>query len=500
MKKAVFLFYIFLQFAVCFLLFAGEDSVYVIRSFVYEVDGITRPFALNSKAQFREGEEITGLSNLHGFIQNKTQILINERVLESVRIEHHIDTPGNNGKYPVDLVIYIKDSRNFIVLPQPQYSTNSGLSLYLKARDYNFLGTMNPLRIDLGYRYNEHQQHFYSLLFDSDTPFRAFGLNWNFDFDHFLEYRPHFESPLYYRNTTGLSVQLPFKRTLFIAGFSQSLYINEENWGHFWEEYGQFQELYMSSRPYFVWIIPTGIKYYDLGEVHYIPSFSATFNYGLPQWPLADYRIGPELNFSHSLSFGRIDWIGNFKRGASFGLSNSIGYNFYQNRIDGQPWSSNINFTGTGFFILNDYTNFSGRLMYRHWFFDAHHGDGGDVIRGIPNHGINTDYMLSLNLDLNFFVLKVRSSELFPNSKFMSIFDADIHLVPILDIAFYNDPITHKPFGLENMLIGSGFELIVYSSRWRSLYLRGSAAAGIQTGNFGAGLSREIYIGMEFHY
>jgi hypothetical protein len=359
---------------------------------------------------------------------------------------------------------------------------------------------MSPLRIDLGYRFNEHSQHFYSLLFDSDTPFRAFGLNWNFDFDHFLEYRPHLSTPLYYRNTTGLSVQLPFKRTVFITGFSQSFFVNEENCGSQWQEYGEFQEFYMSSRPYITWVLPTGLTYYDLGEVLYIPSFSATFNYGLSEWPLAANRIGPFLDFSHSLLFGRIDWIGNLKRGFSFYIGNFYNYNFYNERIGGQPWSSSINITCIGHIILNDRINFSGRLMYRHWFLDGYHASAGDVIRGIPNNDINADYMLSLNLDLNFLVLKLRTSELFPNTRFMRIFDADIHVVPILDIAFYNDPITQNPFGLENMLIGSGFELIVFSSRWRSLYLRGSAALGVNLGNFGAGVSREIYIGMEFHY
>jgi phosphoglycerol transferase MdoB-like AlkP superfamily enzyme len=138
--------------------------------------------------------------------------------------------------------------------------------------------------------------------------------------------------------------------------------------------------------------------------------------------------------------------------------------------------------------------------MYRHWFFDNYYNNAADAIRGIPDNDINADYMLSLNLDLNFLVFKLRTSELFPNSRFMRLFDADIHVVPILDLGIFNDPVTQSSFSVENLLIGTGFELIVFSARWRSLYFRGSAAIGMQPGNPNAGISREIYIGADFHY
>jgi hypothetical protein len=182
---------------------------------------------------------------------------------------------GNDGKFPVDLVIYVKDSWNIIAFPVPQYSTNTGFSIILKGRDYNFFGTMSPFRIDLGYHYNEHSQHFFSLLFDFDIPFIAFGKYWIFDFDHFFEYKPHFSSPLFYMNTTGLSVQLP------------------------------------------------------LAELTYIPGFSVTFNNGLPEWPHSTDSIGHFLSFSHSLSFDRINWIDNFRRGSHISIGNSFGYNFF---------------------------------------------------------------------------------------------------------------------------------------------------------------------------
>jgi len=358
MNRQMLFFYVFFLF-LSIPVFSQEDAVYVINSFAYNIDGITRPFAINYKAEFTEGEEITGLSNLQRFLQEKTQILVNERVFESVRIDHTIGEANPDGKYPVDLVIHVKDTWNIIAIPYPRYSSNDGFSLTLKARDYNFLGTMSPLRIDIGYQIDEDGQTSFSLMLDSDIPFRAFGLNWNLDFDHDLEYRPHLDEPWYYKNTTGISVELPFRRTTFTVGFAESFIVYEENPRRYRDEHGRLQEgIYMSSRPYISWKIPTGLHYYDLGEITYTPQLSATFNHEFSQWPLADFRKGPFINFSHSFDFGRIDWIGNFRRGVSASIENSFSYNFYYLRDDLQPWGGSFTVSGIGYTILNDFAGF----------------------------------------------------------------------------------------------------------------------------------------------
>jgi hypothetical protein len=428
-------------------------------------------------------------------------MLINQRVLkDNVLITYSAGEQAGDGSYPLILTIKAEDTWNIIAIPRPRYSSNSGFDITIKARDYNFLGTMSPLRLDLGYSYDEELNHFFNLMLDTDIPFKLFDLYWNINFDHDFSYRPNMDAPFYYKNTTGISVEIPFKRTTFTTGFDESFILNQENARRYRDEYGRFQKgLYMSSNPYISWKIPTGFYYYHLGEITYTPRLSATINHELPKWPLADFRKGPFLNFSHNLSFGRIDWIDNFLKGISAGINNSYSYDFYKLRNNVNPWGINFNFTGTGHKIIREYASFSTRLMYRHWLFDDYTDSGGDVIRGIIDNDILTNYMFSLNLDLAIKVLRFLPS-VWLNKEKMRFFNFDLHVAPFIDLALFNNPITLEPLSFDNMLLGAGLELIVFPLSFRSLFLRASLGLGVETAHLGRGFSREIYIGTELHY
>ena len=97
-----------------------DDSIYVINSFVFNIDGYTRPYALINKGDLIAGEEISGLSNLEKYVQDKTQLLYNERVLDSVSMEYFVGQMRENGKYPVDLVVNVKDTWNIVAIPRPK--------------------------------------------------------------------------------------------------------------------------------------------------------------------------------------------------------------------------------------------------------------------------------------------------------------------------------------------------------------------------------------------
>ena len=476
-----------------------SDSIFVINSFVFNIDGYTRPFALINKAELIVGEEIRGLSNLEKYIQNKQQLLYNERVLESARIEHSIGPMREDGKYPVDLVIYVKDTWNIIAIPRPQYDSNSGFDITIKARDYNFLGTMNPLRLDLGYRHDEIGRDFFTFMLDSDIPFRALGLNWNLNFDNYFNYRPDMSQPFYYKNVTGLSVELPLGTTTLNIGFEESLFYYEENSDSDKPLYGDFQDgIYLSSNPYISWRIPTGFEVGDYGELAYTPSFSAVFNHELPQWPLDENRRGPFLNFSHSLGFGRIDWIGNFLKGYSANVSNSFSYNFYNARNNLEPLTVSYSITGKGHFIVSDFFGISARLMFNQWI-NTTNDSAGDRLRGVKDKDVSADYMLSLNLDLIFRVLRFRLSEWLNNPK-LRIFDFDLHLAPIMDVAFSHNPASGTVLGFNRLNLTGGLELIVFPDFFRSLFLRISAAADVYEILAYKKRTLELFIGTELHY
>jgi len=465
-----------------------NDSIFVIVSFTFHVDGYTRPFALINKASFFEGEEITGgLANLERYIQNKTQILYNERVLDSVRIEYMIDPAREDGKYPVNLFIHVKDTWNIIAIPRPEYSSNTGFDITLKARDYNFLGTMSPLRVDLGYSYDQYGRNFFTFMFDTNIPVRFFNLIWNINFDHDVSYRPDMDQNWYYRNITGLSVDIPVGFTNANIGFDVHFIVNEDNSEIDRGLYnlGESQEgLFISTRPYISWKIPI-TDFGKYGELAYTPQISATFNHEIKPWTLSDNRKGPFLGFSHSIGFGRINWIDNFQQGYSLKLSNSFSYDFYQLRNDNDPLSVNVDANIAAHFKFFGFLGLSTRFLYRQWF-NSDYDNAGDVLRGVWDKDIRTDFIVSLNLDIIFKAFKARPSQWF-NWK-TRLLDFDLHLGPVVDMAYAND----------NFYLSGGFEVIIYPIFFRSLYLRISTAWDFS--DISKRTPMELFIGTELHF
>ena len=475
----------------------GSDSVFIIDSFEFNIKGFTRPDALIRKGEFIKGEEITGLSNFEKYIRDKTQLLFNERVLETVSIDYVVGQVQEDGRFPVNLIINTIDTWNIVAIPRPRYSSNSGFDIVLKARDYNFLGTMSPLRLDIGYIYNEEKQSSLILELDALIPFRAFGLDWSFKFDNSFSYRPDTEQPYYYKNTTGLYVDLPVGLTTLTVGFDESIFVNEENEDIYKHLYGNFQEgLSMSSSPYITWRIPAGIDIGRWGELVYTPGISAVFTHEFPQWPLLDEsKKGPVIIFRHNLGFKRIDWIENFRKGLDVYIRNSFDYNFHDSNLDKNPLTGRLTISGTGHFTLTDYFGISSRLLYRQWFFHEYgYTKAGDVMRGILDKDICTDYMLSLNLDFPVRVLRFSPSEWLNNQK-LRIFNFDLHFSPFVDAALYHEFVKNIEF---DILVTGGAEVIIFPAFFRSLYL--CVSIGWDLLDFSNGRKNEIFIGTDFHY
>jgi hypothetical protein len=450
------------------------EAVYVIRTMDFEVNGRSRPSALIYYGEFREGEELRGSRALEKYIRDKTQILLNQRVLEEARVEYALGEPEADGKIPVRLLITVKDTWNIIAVPYPKYDTNTGFDLTIKARDYNFFGSMNPLRIDLGYKHDEKGRNSVKFEIDSDTPFKAWGYNWNLDFDHFFAYRPDAVELFYYKNVTGLSVEIPVKQTTLTLGMAESFILNDENDDRDKIRYGDFQRgPYMASKLHSTWEIPTGLEIAEYGELTYTPELSASFNHEFPAYPLAENRVGPFIDFEHTLGFNRVDWIGNYRRGFNVSLSNSYSYDFHKMDKNAEALDMKFSFSGIGHLIINDSFGISGRLQYRQWFYHdpAYYDEAADVLRGIRDKSVRADYMLSLNLDFPFKVLSFLPSQWFGKPK-LHFFDFDFHISPVIDLALYHDPESGTAFAPRNILASGGAEFIVFPAFMRSLYLR----------------------------
>jgi hypothetical protein len=476
-----------------------SDSVFIVNSFDFKITGITRSDALIRKGELKTGEEITGFSELEKYIQDKTQLLYNERVLDSVNIDYIIGPPRDDGKLPVDIVITTKDTWNMVAIPRPRYSSNTGFDITLKARDYNFMGTMSPLRIDLGYSHNENKHNSFFFMLDSNIPFTAYGLNWSIKFSNDFIYRPDTEQRFYYGNTSGLSVELPVSFTFITIGLNESFISNEENEDVYKFDYGNFQDgFYMSTNPYISWKIPLGIDAGNFGEIDFTPGVSAVFPHEIAKWPLDEIRKGPSLVFSQNLGFNRVDWVGNFRNGMDIFIYNSFDYNFYKAKNDKNPWTEKLIFSGIGHKKITNFFGVSANLMYRQWlFYDYGYTMAGDVLRGIMDKDIFADYMLSFNLDLSFKILNFLPS-VWLNRPKLRVFNFELFFVPIIDMALYHDPENKIEFNLKNTSVTGGFEIIIFPEFFRSLFLRASIGWNIY--DYSRNHPYELYIGTDFFY
>jgi len=461
------------------------DSVYIIREIEFDVIGKSRPFALISRGNFKEGEILKGKDNLDKYLALKKQLLMNQQVLEEVTIEYFTGESESDGALPVKLLVHVRDTWNLIVLPYPKYDSNEGFSITLKARDYNFLGTMSALRADLGYQ-NKNGEQSVNFSLDSDIPFYAAGLHWNLNFDNSFNYT--FNEPLYYQNVTGLSLLLPWRTTNFTVGFNQYLTVNEENSTQDIDVFDladRYYGVYASTELFVSWKLPLGIEIGGFGELEYSPGVSGRINY--PYNSIDDPRK-LLTTISHSIGFGRTDWIGNYRKGLSVSIGNF--YNWYFDRSDA-PLRAGINADAVFHWPFFKYLGLSSRLNYRQWWHWSDKLDGnipyysaGDMTRGLINDDIRAYQILSFSLDLPIRVLHFWPSEWAKNKK-LHILDFEMHLSPFTDFAIFsgpynklkdkNNPYAEKTqFSLDDIINTVGIEVFVFPAFFRSLKIRAS--------------------------
>jgi hypothetical protein len=481
----------------------GRDEViYYIRSINFAIEGRTRAFVLLELLDIQEGDRVIGRAALEILVRRKTQILRNQRVLKDDEcwIDYVVGEAENDEPVPVDFLVHAKDAWNIFAFPEPKYDSNTGLSITLKARDWNFLGTMSPLEVDLGYELDEYHRAFVDV--NADIPFRFLGYTWNFNFDNRYTYNEL--DPDYYENVTGLTMDLPWKQTTITVGFDQSFFLNEENSEEEKLTTGEeffADEWYMSSKLYARWEIPLGIEVGEFGALTYFPQLTEGFNYR-PGGHIGDYRRGPSTKFEQSFGFGQIDWLGNFRNGLDVSINNVNTFNNYD-----MDWDFNVGLTVEWHIALTRFFGVSSRMKYKKYFSSDDYSVGSNL-RGIRDKDFIADHALSFNLELPLRFLSFTPSRWF-GRRYFRPFDVEVHFSPFVDIAFINGksnpeyrPAEEYRFG--EPLAAVGFEVIAFSLPWRNLNLRASIGWDLQEwrrgGKLPDGHYRELYIGLHHFY
>ena len=492
-----------------FLPFILFSEAYKIKNAEYDIQGagfkfmgktreypLKRYYPLDTKKTFESREA------LENYIKNYRQSLESSRYFDEITITYEAVQSETENIYDVVLLIALQDTHHLIIMPYPKYSSNSGLSLKIKAKDTNFFGSLNTMNADFNMSYND-KTFKPGFNFNFNYPFNIGPFDASFVNDYTLNYAITDDYHGFEWDTeTGIDVSLPFNRFSLSMGFSQFTHRNFS-----YKEYGD--EIYFSER--FNLGFPVTIATLsNFTTITYSPSAGITWNWDFDGInPENDSLSGPEVSFSHSLSNGKITWNNNFRKGYKLSISNSYNYN-----IQRQDVVPSVNFKGQYFWnyeandgdIWNRFGICSNLYVFHYFDLPTNtykYGSAiGDYLRGIldnsyfgndkPYGTASTGIVLNLDLPHNVF------TAYFPKE----ILNFNLQFSPFFDMALVYDRNKDRYFNFEDGYYCAGFEFLVFPLKWSSITVRASLGVDLSKNIFVEGLknNKEIFIGVGLQY
>jgi len=419
------------------------EPEFIIRNINYTIDGTTRESILSHYLNIKSGQSFASKDDLLNCLDTKVQLIDNQRTLAQGSIDaSYSKNPNNPDITFVDLEIYIKDSWNYIVLPYAKYDSNEGFLLSLRGRNYNFLGGMETLSINLDYLKPDGGASEYSLNGGLELPFYLWGYDWNFSFDEDVIVSP--DSPVSIETKAGISMDIPLNNLTWQASINQEFYLNKEG-------ESDADGYYMITAARVGGSIPTGLDLPLLGKMNYAAGIITSYAYK-PFDVLSEERKGYELGGQHGISAGQINWQGNFRDGISFSADQNLRYNFTR-----ELWLSNMDIE-LQYHKFFGWGGISSRLKGFYLYNRTGEGIGGPI-RGILNSRLNGNSAIFLNVD-------------FPVKIWIWFLDRwfEGHISPFFDYALV------KPdggdFSLTEGWYSAGIEGFAFFKAARSIYLR----------------------------
>jgi len=231
---------------------AEEDQAaagpYVINSVEFEITGITRKFLLRNKADVKVGKSLPDLPALEAYIADRRQ----------------------------------------------------GLLLSVRGRDYNFLGSMQKLALNLNYERDENGRNGFGIGTSFSIPFLAAGHEWSTGVSQDFYYYPDGTPNTF---TTSASLGVTFRELGFQVSFSlsQGVSLNTNGVTDDPDPY------YLSSSASLSASIPTGLELGALDEVSYAPFTFFAYNWAFSGTLEEDDRSGPSRLDGETAVFLNLD-------------------------------------------------------------------------------------------------------------------------------------------------------------------------------------------------
>jgi hypothetical protein len=135
---------------------AAQEAAHVISSLDFRVKGMTTEGALRAylsmRPALREGLEFPSAAALADFLELKRRDLVNDRVFKSVEVED-VAGEARKGKVPHAVTIAVVDAITFFPLPSVAYNSNYGWEPDVEMHYDNAFGTMTNWYLDTYFAY-----------------------------------------------------------------------------------------------------------------------------------------------------------------------------------------------------------------------------------------------------------------------------------------------------------------------------------------------------------
>jgi len=472
----------------------SRDHLFRIAEVTYEIDGRTRPWALEDILDLEEDMTFPSREELEQYLQRQQQILMNARVLQEATVTYEVIGPpltassDRSVERDVIVSVSVKDTWNFIVLPYFKYDSNTGLLLSLRTRDYNFFGTTQALSIDFDYERTDEETDLFTIAADFRLPFNMLQRRWELILEEKLEFEG---GDVDFEISTGLGYYFEFLNLDWQAIYTESYrYLTDDP---------ENDNSFFTSRFDLGTSIDLGLDLPAYGPLLYRPNVYSEVSYR-PQGRMSDERRGVSVGFEHALETGDYDWIGNYRKGQTIEIGNDNKYNINQER-----WSRELNYQAAVYRSLwqpdpalwpKAGVSVGSSGFYLIDGADEDQDDAAQGARGVLNDTMNGDLGLFLNLDA---VITVWTLEPIFEAQFGTFFD--VAYVRDLRGDFYEKTAFDAD---RDLRYGAGIEVIGFPLFARSLYIRGSLGFDLLEVNDGASPlsseAREIFIGLGHHY
>lgn len=502
------------------LLFANgyqiKEIKYNLNPSSWKFLGCTNQYVLEQNVPVDTKKIFLTLDEFKTYYNDYVLRLSNTRAFETLNVNYTVEESKDDTPSKITITVETVDSVHLLAVPYPKYNSNDGLKVSIKAKDTNFLGSLNTMTTDINFILDENRDVSFGFNFAFDYPFKAglfdvtwvndYGFNWTIGYD-----TPEWDTK------TGLKFVLPKDRIAYQFEFYQSF--NKDYDYALYDDEIYFNEDVIFSLPVKLYTIP------NFSDIQYKPyiEFSANWDSdGIN--PVNTNLSSPSLTFGHSISLGRANWKDNLRTGVSASISNDYTYNF-QRKLFYPSLSTEIKaYKGIKLFdnkydIFNKiglcadlYSSFL-LIDFDNPYFGNDGTNVGSRLRGILDNQTTTDTgwyacespaVITLNLDFPFHLFSTNF-----DGRIMKYFNFDLQISPFIDMALMYNKSTQNWFNLKDGFYSAGIEFLVYPAKWSSFTVRGSLGFDIGRKFFRDMLNTEwrddvsyyeLSIGIGLHY